>query len=110
MKILLVLFLILTGCAGIQEAVFTPSGIEQYCRKISGNSDAESLNTCIRQEESAKHELSRMTVPPQVDKRCRQLSESTGGSYQVMLTCVKDKMPLNNKGKYNKTGDKNMVR
>jgi len=88
----------LSNCARIHQAVFVPSEIEQYCRKVSGE-DAEFMSTCISQERSAKDELAGITIPPHIEKRCRRLSESTGGSYQVMLTCVQQEMPARKQGK-----------
>ncbi len=40
------------------------------------------------QEMSAHKILADMTIPWQVEKYCREIAEKTGGSYQVMLTCV----------------------
>ncbi|MBI5739352.1 MAG: hypothetical protein HZA16_01415 [Nitrospirae bacterium] len=89
----------LSGCAQIRKAVIVASEIEQYCRKVSGE-DAESMSICMRQERSAKDELAGMTIPPLIEKRCRRLSESTGGSYQVMLTCIQQEgMPVRKQGK-----------
>jgi len=85
------LVLVLTGCTQIRESVFTPSDIERYCHRIFGDSD-DSISTCIKEERSAKNQLSGMRISPDIEKRCRRLSESTGGSYQVMLTCVQQEM------------------
>jgi len=96
----LVILVLLSGCAQLTRGVFAPSEIEQYCRKILGNSnDPGAVNTCMQQEYSAKSELSRMAIPPDIEKRCRLLSSSTGGSYQVMLTCVQQEMPSMRRGK-----------
>lgn len=42
------------------------------------------------QEITAKKKLSTMEIQWQVEKYCREISEQTGGSYQVMLTCVEE--------------------
>lgn len=58
-----------------------------------GNSNnPNAMNTCIQQEYGAKNELSRMAIPQEIERRCRLLSISTGGSYQVMLTCVQNEL------------------
>jgi len=44
------------------------------------------------QELSAQKKLSGMTIPWQVEKYCREISEKTGASYQVMLTCVEQEL------------------
>ncbi|RJQ20035.1 MAG: hypothetical protein C4560_05545 [Nitrospiraceae bacterium] len=79
----------ISGCAQVRKSIAVSSQVEKYCQKIFGTADnSEAMNTCIRQERKAEDELSRMPVPPDIEKRCRQLSASTGGSFQVMLTCV----------------------
>ena len=86
---------VLSGCAQVHHTFFAPSDIEIYCHRIFGdNSESEAIRTCIRQERYAKNELSKIIIPPDIEKRCRQLSASTGGSYQVMLTCVQNEMQL----------------
>ena len=96
LKKFFILFIIffLSGCGQVKRTLFTPSEIERYCQKIFGDADeSDALNTCIQQERDAKDRLSGMTIPPDIERRCRQLSASTGGSYQVMLTCVQREMP-----------------
>jgi hypothetical protein len=103
LKIFIILFVvpvifILSGCTQVQKSFFTPSDIEMYCRKIfSDPVENDALSTCIQQERDAKDKLSGMIIPKNIDKRCRQLSSSTGGSYQVMLTCVQKEMPGKNR-------------
>jgi hypothetical protein len=97
---ILLITVILSGCTQLKRGVFVPSEIEQYCRKVQGNSyDSGAMSTCIRNEYSAKDELSRMIIPPDIKKKCRQLSDSTGGSYLVLLTCVQQEMQLKKRGK-----------
>jgi len=96
---ILLIMVSLSGCAQLTGGLFAPSEIEQYCRKILGNSNnPNAMNTCIQQEYSAKNELSRMDIPQDIERRCRLLSISTGGSHQVTLTCVqnelRDRMPV----------------
>lgn len=99
-KLLIICVLIsLSGCAGVQRALFTPSRSEQYCQKIFGSSDSESVGICIEQERSAKRTLSVMKIPPDIEEKCRQLSDSTGGSYQVMLACVEQELSNRKKGR-----------
>lgn len=50
------------------------------------------MESCIKYELDAKEELSNMAVPDDIEGYCGHLSGSTGGSYQVMLTCVRQKM------------------
>ncbi|MBI5099235.1 MAG: hypothetical protein HZB30_08335 [Nitrospirae bacterium] len=97
---ILFIILFLSDCGQVQRRLFTPSEIEIYCQKIFSNTDeSDSLNRCIQQERDAKDRLSKMTIPPDIERRCRQLSASTGGSYQVMLTCVQKEMPAKRRGK-----------
>lgn len=78
------------SCSTLKYSVFLPLEIDKYCGKISGVEDknSEAKNNCIQQELNAKERLSEMTIPSDIATACRRLSESTGGSYQVMLTCV----------------------
>lgn len=96
MKTLLIVIaiILLFGCAGIREALFTPSHVENYCQRIIGSDsrDNEAFRTCVRQEIDAKDQLSKMTIPSHIAMYCRQLAEATGGSYQVMITCVQKEM------------------
>ena len=90
---IIVICIILPGCSSIRQAVFIPSEIDNYCRRISVNTDdSQIVKTCIRQEISARDQLSGMTIPYDIAGHCRELSESTGGSYQVMLTCVQQEL------------------
>jgi len=84
----LVTVFILSGCSTLQA----PPGVKGYCKSISGADNMNSAGTrvCMDQEMSAKKKLSRMTIPWKVEKYCREISEQTGGSYQVMLICVEE--------------------
>jgi len=98
-NIFLVTFVIavLSGCTQVHNTFFAPSDIETYCRSIFGdNAESGAIRTCIEQERYARNELSKTVIPPDIKERCRQLSASTGGSYQVMLTCVQNEMQLRN--------------
>jgi len=89
----LLIGIFLVSCSGVQNTFFVPSEIERYCRRISedaGNSRA--MKTCVRQERSAREQLSAMAIPSDISMHCRRLADSTGGSYQVTLTCVQQKM------------------
>jgi len=100
LKKIFILFIIFfsSGCSQVQRTLFAPSDIEIYCRKIFSNPvESDALSTCIQQERDAKNMLSRMIIPPDTERRCRRLSASTGGSYQVMLTCVQKAMPTKNR-------------
>ena len=89
---------VLSGCTQVRSTFFAPSDIEIYCRKIfSDPAESSSFRTCIKQERYAKEELSKTIIPPDIEKRCRQLAASTGGSYQVMLTCVQNEMQSRNR-------------
>ncbi len=89
MSFLIVAFFFVS-CSTLKYSVFLPSEINKYCGKISGVEDenSETKRNCIQQELNAKEQLSEMTIPSDIATACRRLSESTGGSYQVMLTCV----------------------
>ncbi len=77
-----------SGCA----TLLAPTGVRDYCKRISGTEDLKSsgVRACIDQEMSAKKKLSGMAIPWQVERYCREISEQTGGSYQVMVTCVEE--------------------
>jgi hypothetical protein len=97
LKKLFILFIIFSssGCSQVQRTLFVPSDIEIYCRKIFSNPvESDAISTCIQQERDAKDRLSGMIIPPGTERRCRRLSASTGGSYQVMLTCVQKELPV----------------
>ncbi len=78
------------GCATTRE----PSRISEYCKRISGTENMKSagMKSCLENEKNAEKQLSGMTIPWQVESYCRQLSEQTGGSYQVMLICVEEEL------------------
>ena len=84
----LVAVVIFSGCT----ATFKPSRVKDYCKRISGTENIKSsgVRSCMDQEMSAKKKLSGMAIPWQVERYCREISEQTGGSYQVMLTCVEE--------------------
>jgi hypothetical protein len=92
--------MLLTLCVGIAvlffgcTAVRGPSGILEYCKRISGTNDfySSEMKMCMDQEKIAEKKLSGMAIPWQVESYCRHISEQTGGSYQVMLTCVEQEM------------------
>jgi hypothetical protein len=92
MKIIpfLIVVLFFISCSTFKHSVFLPSEIDKYCSKISGVQDdnSEAKRNCIQQELNARSQLSRMTISSDTATACRRLSESTGRSYQVMLTCV----------------------
>ena len=69
-----------------------PPRVKDYCKRISGTEDLKSsgVKSCMNQEMSAMKKLEEMAIPWQVEKYCREISEQTGGSYQVMLTCVEE--------------------
>jgi hypothetical protein len=80
----------LTGCT----TMLAPPRVKDYCKRISGTEDLKSSGAkfCMDQEMSAKKKLAGMAIPWQVEKYCREISEQTGGSYQVMLTCVEEEL------------------
>jgi len=79
---------ILSGCT----TLLAPPRVKDYCKRISGtdNMSSPGIRACMDQEMSAKKKLEEMAIPWQVEKYCREISEQTGGSYQVMLTCVEE--------------------
>lgn len=91
--VLLFMSILLLGCSGVQQAIFVPSEIEEYCRRISASAaDGQAMRTCVRLEQNAENQLSGMTVPPDVAIYCRRITDSTGGSYQVLLICVQQEL------------------
>jgi len=92
MKIIsfLIVMVFFVSCSTLKYSVFLPSEIDRYCSKISGieEENSEAKRNCIQQELNAREQLSEMTIPSDTATACRRLSESTGRSYQVMLTCV----------------------
>ena len=85
-----IIIVILSGCA----TTVAPPEVSEYCKRISGseNMNSSGAKLCMDQEMSAKKKLSDMTIPWQVERYCRDISEKTGGSYHVMLTCVEEEM------------------
>ena len=84
----------LFSCSTFQKQSTMQSEIENYCIKIYGDREGsrKAMMTCLRQERSARMELSRMTIPADLAEYCRKLSASTGGSYSVMLACVQKEL------------------
>ena len=81
---------ILSGCTTVQA----PPRVTGYCKSISGadNMNSAGIRVCMDQEMNAKKKLSEMTIPWQVEKYCRDISEQTGGSYLVILTCIEEEL------------------
>jgi hypothetical protein len=88
--VFVIIILILSGCT----AILAPLRVSDYCKSISGSENIKSsgAKACMDQEMSSQKKLSGMTIPWQVEKYCREISEKTGGSYQVMLTCVEEEL------------------
>jgi hypothetical protein len=89
------LLLVVPGsCAGLSDRVMTPPVIRKYCSVISGGwgPGDESYRICVRQEKAAKAELERMKVPFDIKEYCSDVSQNTGGSYQVLLACISEEM------------------
>ena len=86
--IMMVIFI--SGCT----TMMAPTRVKDYCKRISGTENMKSsgVSACMDQEISAKKKLSGMAIPWQVEKYCREISEQTGGSYQVMLVCVEEEL------------------
>ena len=84
----LTIVVILTGCTTLHA----PSSVKDYCKSISGTENMKSsgVRACMDQEMSARKKLSEMAIPWQIERYCREISEKTGGSFQVMLTCVEE--------------------
>ncbi len=84
--VLIVLYF--SGCT----TLLAPSRVKDYCKRISGTENMKSsgVRVCMDQEMIAKKKLSGIAIPWQVERYCREISEQTGGSYQVMLTCVEE--------------------
>jgi len=81
----LIMVLTLAYCSALRKTV-VPEEILQYCNGISR--DEHMVRRCVEQELEAKERLSRQEIPHDLYRECRQLSWSTGKSYQVLETCI----------------------
>jgi len=86
--LLLIIIVSFSACT----TLLAPSRVKDYCKRISGTENLKSsgVMACMDQEMSAYKKLSGMEIPWQVETYCREISEQTGGSYQVMLICVEE--------------------
>ena len=66
--------------------------IEAYCHQVgaAAGGGTQLEVACREQEQAARHNIERMTVPPRVMDYCRQVGQSAGGSYQIMEACLKE--------------------
>jgi hypothetical protein len=89
-----ILLFLMSSCSDLQYRLMTPPGIQKYCSVITGGAESgdEPYRRCVRQEKAAQSKLEDMKVPLDVKQYCERISGSTGGSYQVMLTCILDEM------------------
>jgi len=83
--LLITVIIILTGCALIKKAMI-PKEILEYCKGIFRDEDM--IQRCIDQEMEARKRLSKMEIPHNIYRECRDLSWSTGKSYQVLEACI----------------------
>jgi hypothetical protein len=73
--------------------------IEAYCQQVGaaagGGSQLEAA--CRAQEQAAKDNISRMSVPPRIMNDCQEVGQSAGGSYQFMEACIKEEAKARDK-------------
>jgi|Deesub1362A_J573_1020465.scaffolds.fasta_scaffold37642_1 hypothetical protein len=92
--ILIIVITIFTGCTLVKKAII-PEEILGYCKGIFHDEDM--IQRCVDQELEAKERLSKMEIPHHIFRECRELSWSTGKSYQVLETCIVQFMDKNKK-------------
>ena len=75
------------------------SKIIKYCKNVAKYSDQNfpGENACVLNEQFAVFELSDIDqpLPKKTVGHCKALSDAKGGSYQVMLRCLKDELSAN---------------
>jgi hypothetical protein len=73
--------------------------IEAYCQQVGaaagGGSQLEAA--CRDQEQAAKDNISRMSVPQRIMNYCQEVGQSAGGSYQFMEACIKEESKAKDK-------------
>ena len=73
--------------------------IEAYCTQVGaaagGGSQLEAA--CRDQEQAAKDNISRMSVPQRIMNYCQEVGQSAGGSYQFMEACIKEESKAKDK-------------
>jgi hypothetical protein len=73
--------------------------IEAYCQQVGaaagGGSQLEAA--CRDQEQTAKDNISRMSVPQRIMNYCQEVGQSAGGSYQFMEACIKEESKAKDK-------------
>lgn len=73
--------------------------IDAYCTQVGdaagGGSQLEAA--CRDQEQTAKDNISRMSVSPRIMNYCQEVGQSAGGSYQFMEACIKEESKVKDK-------------
>ena len=73
--------------------------IEAYCQQVGaaagGGSQLEAA--CRDQEQTAKDNISRMSVSQRIMNYCQEVGQSAGGSYQFMEACIKEESKAKDK-------------
>jgi hypothetical protein len=73
--------------------------IETYCQQVgaAAGGGAQLEAACREQEQTAKDNISRMSVPPRIMNYCQEVGQSAGGSYQFMEACIKEEAKARDK-------------
>ena len=73
--------------------------IEAYCTQVGAASGGGSRleAACREQEQTAKDNISRLSVPPRIMNYCQEVGQSAGGSYQFMESCIKEESKAKDK-------------
>jgi predicted solute-binding protein len=72
---------------------------EAYCTQVgaAAGGGAQLVAACREQEQTAKDNISRMSVPSRVMSYCQQVGQAAGGSYQFMESCIKEESKADDK-------------
>jgi hypothetical protein len=73
--------------------------IEAYCTQVgtAAGGGARLEAACREQEQAAKDNISRMSVPSRVMSYCQEVGQAAGGSYQFMASCIKEESKADDK-------------
>ena len=73
--------------------------IEAYCQQVgaAAGGSAQLESACRDQEQTAKDNISSLSVPQRIMNYCQEVGQSAGGSYQFMEACIKEESKAKDK-------------
>jgi hypothetical protein len=73
--------------------------IEAYCTQVgaAAGGGAQLEAACREQEQTAKDNISHMSVPQRIMNYCQEVGQSAGGSYQFMEACIREESKAKDK-------------